>query len=131
MATKEKTPNFTDEQANSLKAAYVAALESGKDYDAIRTEVVDAFALKFGKGAKSIVAKLSRMGVYKAKEYKTKTGETPVKKDDRATFIGAVLRLSEADTDSLAKANKRALEAIATALAQSKPIDGTDEATVE
>lgn len=127
MATKEKTPNFTDAQADELKAAYVAALESGKDYDAIRADVIDVFAEKFGKGVKSIVAKLSRMGVYKAKEYKTKNGETPVKKDDRATFIGAVLRLSEADTDSLAKANKRALEAIAEALAKSKPIEGTDE----
>jgi hypothetical protein len=35
--------------------------------------------------------------------------------------------LSEADTDSLAKANKRALEAIADALAKSKPIEGMDE----
>ncbi len=123
MATKEKTPNFTDAQADALKAAYVAALEAGQTYDEIRENVVDAFAEKFGKGAKSIVAKLSRMGVYKAKEYKTKTGETPVKKDDRATFIGKVLGLSEPDTDSLAKANKRALEAIAVALANSKPIE--------
>jgi hypothetical protein len=62
---------------------------------------------------RSIVAKLSREGVYQKKEYVTKTGETPVKKDEHADFIGKSLSLSEADTDSLAKANKRALAAVA------------------
>lgn len=119
---KEKVQNFTDEQAESLKLAYVAALDAGQTYEEVKESVIDAFAQSFGKNTKSIVAKLSRMGVYKAKEYTTKTGVKPEKKDATATAIGAILGLSEPDTDSLAKANKKALQAIFAALANSKPI---------
>jgi hypothetical protein len=60
-----------------------------------------------------VVAKLSREKVYKAKEYVSKTGEKPIKKDVHADFIGNALGLSENDVDSLTKANKTALKAIA------------------
>jgi Tfp pilus assembly protein PilP len=74
-----------------------------------------------GKTVRSIVAKLSREKVYVAKEYKTKNGESPVKKDVTADAIGKILNLSENDIDSLTKANKSALRAIFAALANSKP----------
>ncbi len=54
--------------------------------------------------------------------YKSKTGETPVKKDTHADAIGAILRLPENDIESLTKANKNALKVIFEALANSKPI---------
>lgn len=108
-----KTVNYTAEQTAELVAAYVAAPTS---------ETVATFAEKFGKTARSIVAKLSREKVYVAKTYETKNGEKPVKKDSVADAIGAILKLSEADTDSLAKANKKALKAVFDALANSKPI---------
>jgi len=75
-----------------------------------------------GKTVRSIVAKLSREKVYVAKQYVTKTGEKPVKKDVTADAIGAILRLSENDIESLTKANKSALKAIFDALANSKPL---------
>jgi hypothetical protein len=59
---------------------------------------------------------------YYKKEYKSKTGETPVKKDMHADAIGAILRLPENDIESLTKANKNALKVIFEALANSKPI---------
>lgn len=114
MATKAKTVNYTDEQTAALRAAYVAAPTK---------ETVDSFAEKFGKTARSIVAKLSREGVYKAAEYVSKTGEKPVKKDTHADAIGAVLNLTEADTSSLAKANKTALVKVFTHLANSVPLE--------
>lgn len=83
---------------------------------------VAEIAAKLGKNVKSVVAKLSREKVYVAKQYVTKTGEKPVKKDVTADAIGAILRLSENDIDSLTKANKSALKAIFDALANSKPL---------
>jgi hypothetical protein len=113
-ATKTaKVQNYTVEQTAELVAAYVAAPTK---------ETVEAFATKFAKSARSIVAKLARENVYKKPEYVTKNGEKPVKKDSVADAIGAILKLSEADTDSLAKANKKALQAVFDALANSKPI---------
>jgi len=108
-----KIPNYTAEQTAELVAAYVAAPTR---------ETVDAFATKFAKTARSIVAKLSREKVYQKPEHLTKNGEAVQKKDAVADAIGAILNLSEADTDSLAKANKKALKAIFEALANSKPV---------
>jgi hypothetical protein len=75
-----------------------------------------------GKTVRSVVAKLSREGVYRKKEYVGKTGEKPVKKDAHADAIGAILKLSEGEIDSLTKANKSVLKTIFEALANSKPI---------
>lgn len=112
-----KTPNYTDAQTATLKAAYVAAPTPA---------TVEALAAQMGKTVRSIVAKLSKEGVYQKKEYVSKTGAKPVKKDAHADAIGAVLKLTEAETESLTKANKTALEKIFAALANSKPIDGDE-----
>lgn len=96
-----KTVNYTPEQTLKMVADYQAGI------------TVDAIASELGKSVRSIVAKLSREKVYVAKTYTSKTGEAVVKKDTVADFIGEALRLSEADTESLTKANKVALKAIA------------------
>ena len=106
----EKTVNYTPEQTLQIVADYNAGMS------------VEAIAESIGKSTRSIVAKLSREGVYKKKEYVSKTGEKPVKKDAQADAIGAILNLSEADIESLTKANKSALQAIFAALANSKPL---------
>lgn len=108
MATK--TVNYTPEQTLKMVADYQAGV------------TVESIALSMGKTVRSVVAKLSREKVYKAKEYVSKTGEKPVKKDVHADAIGAILRLPENDIESLTKANKSALKAIFEALANSKPI---------
>lgn len=105
-----KTVNYTAEQTSAMVADYVGGVS------------VESIAEKLGKSVRSVVAKLSREGVYKAKTYVSKTGEKPVKKDVHADAIGAILRLSENDVDSLTKANKNALKAIFDALANSRPI---------
>jgi hypothetical protein len=110
----EKQVNYTPEQTQQVVAAYVANPTA---------ETVETLAKELGKTVRSIVAKLSREGVYKKKEYTTKQGEKPVKKDAHADAIGAILKLTEAETDSLTKANKTALAKIFEALANSKPLD--------
>lgn len=96
-----KTVNYTPEQTQKMVADYQAGV------------TVESMAEALGKSVRSVVAKLSREGVYKKKEYKTKTGEAVVKKDEWADYIGAALGLTEADTESLTKANKTALAKIA------------------
>ena len=96
-----KTVNYTTEQTAQMVADYQAGM------------TVDAIAETLGKTVRSVVAKLSREKVYVAKAYKTKSGETPIKKDVHADFIGEALGLSESDTESLTKANKIALMKIA------------------
>ena len=105
-----KTVNYTAEQTLQIVGDYQAGF------------TVETIAEMTGKSVRSIVAKLSREGVYQKKQYVSKTGERPVKKDVHADAIGAILRLSENDIESLTKANKSALKAVFEALAASKPV---------
>ena len=105
-----KTVNYTPEQTAQMVADYTAGVS------------VEKIAENLEKSVRSIVAKLSREGVYKKKEYTTKTGKPVIKKDTHADAIGAILKMSENEIDSLTKANKSALEKIFQALANSKPI---------
>ena len=105
-----KVLNYSPEVTLALVAGYT----EGK--------TVEMLAVKFGKTTRSVIMKLSREGVYVKKTPVTKTGEPIVRKNDHATAIGAILRMTENDTDSLTKANKAALELIFEALANSKPI---------
>lgn len=95
-----KAPNYTPEQTARMVSDYQAGM------------AVDQIAHNLGKTVRSVVAKLSREKVYIAKSYVNKNGEAPIKKDVHADFIGAALKLSENDIESLTKANKSALRAI-------------------
>ena len=98
--TTAKAVNYTAEQTAKMVADYQAGV------------TVEAIAQELGKTVRSIVAKLSREKVYKAKEYKTKTGEAVVKKDELADKMAEVFGLTESEADSLTKANKTALKKI-------------------
>lgn len=89
-------------------------------------ETVEAFAAKFGKTVKSVIAKLSREQVYQKAEATRKDGSPVEKKDQTADAIGKILNLDEAAVTSLTKANRNALQAIFAALANSRPIDGNE-----
>ena len=95
-----KTVNYTADQVEKLVIAY----QSGQS--------VEMIADSLGKSVRSVVAKLSREGVYQAKSYVSKTGVKPVKKDLVADQIALILQLTEAEADSLTKANKTALQKI-------------------
>lgn len=105
-----KAVNYTAEQTTKMVADYLAG---------VTTENI---ALELGKTVKSVVAKLSREKVYVAKTYATKNGEKVQKKDETADAIGAVLKMTESEIESLTKANKTALRKIFDALANSVPM---------
>ncbi len=96
----EKAVNYTPEQVAQMLDGYSKGVP------------VESIAATLGKSVRSVVAKLSREGVYRKKEYVSKTGEKPVRKDETADKIGALAGLSEGEVDSLTKANKTALAKI-------------------
>jgi flavoprotein len=101
-----KAVNYTPEQTLNLLAAYAAGTS------------VETLAAELGKTVRSVVAKLSREGVYQKKTYVSKTGEAVVKKDALADKMAEVFGLTEAEADSLTKANKTALKKILDKMAQ-------------
>lgn len=110
--SKVTVVNYSPEQTQAVVSGYTNGM------------TVESLAADMGKSVRSIIAKLSREGVYKAKVYTTKQGETVIKKDAHADAIGSILNLSESETESLTKANKSVLRKIFEALANSKPIEG-------
>ena len=61
---------------------------------------------------RSIIAKLSSLGVYKKKEYTTKRGEIPVKKEEYIERIAKLLDVNAEILESLEKVNKSVLQLI-------------------
>ena len=119
MATDKitKALNYTAEQESALSTAYNAS-----DSAEAREAVIEQFAEIMGKNTRSILAKLVSLGIYQKAPNLRKDGTTVEKKNETADAIGAVLKLSEADTSSLTNCNRKALQAIWQALATSKPI---------
>lgn len=99
-ANTVKTVNYTVEQT----AAMVNDYNNGVTAEAI--------AVALGKSVRSVIAKLSREGVYKVKARTTKTGEAVIKKDSLTDQLALLLNLTDAEADSLTKANKTALAKI-------------------
>ena len=97
----DKIVNYTPEQTAQLVAKYQDGVS------------VENLATMFGKTTRSVVAKLSREGVYHAK---TKTTSFRVKKADLVDSIATLCGASPEAFDSLEKANHEVLEAILTNL---------------
>ena len=118
-----KAVNYTPEQEATLSALWIAG------------ESAEKIALVVGKSTRSVVAKLVRMfpkdseNAYKAKSHVRKDGAPVQKKNDTATAIGAVLGLSDNDTDSLTKCTRATLQAIFKALANSVPLTPENDVT--
>lgn len=103
----EKIVNYTPEQTAELLAAYVANPSK---------VTVESFAVKFGKTTKSVIAKLSREGVYVKAERTTKAGEPVVKKDEMVELIAGKMGVASEMLEGLEKAPKAALKLIFAAL---------------
>jgi transposase-like protein len=59
---------------------------------------------------RSIIAKLSSLGVYHKKPYLNKRGEPPVKKSEQIQRLATLLEVSETELESLEKVNKTVLK---------------------
>ena len=95
--------NYTDEMVEAMVAAYE---------DAPTLDTVEALVAQFDKPKRSIISKLSSLGVYKAQPRNTTKQGTPiVRKSELVAQIQASLGTNQ--LDSLAKASKADLEALA------------------
>ena len=101
--------NYTDEMVEHMVAAY-------EDTPTLAT--VEALVAEFGKPKRSIISKLSSLGVYKAQPRNTTKQGTPVvRKSELVAQIQAALGTTQ--LDSLAKASKADLETLAGLVANS------------
>jgi hypothetical protein len=71
---------------------------------------VDRLAQEMEKSPKSIIGKLSREGVYRRSVYKTKTGESPVTKEQLVRDIEDVLGMNHESLTGLEKSPKNILK---------------------
>jgi hypothetical protein len=70
---------------------------------------------------RSIIAKLSSLGVYQKKVYTNKRGEVPVKKAEHIEELAQLLGVPSDQLESLEKVNKNVLVLIKTRLLDPKP----------
>jgi predicted transcriptional regulator len=92
-----RAPNYTEEQEQLLRETYSKHPTR---------ETVDALAAKLGKKERSIISKLTHMGIYKAPIKETETRKV-VKKAD---LVAQIENLVSCSMSSLVKANKADLE---------------------
>lgn len=101
----EKVANYSPEVTKALVEAYTATPTP---------ETVEALATQFGKSVRSIVAKLSKEGVYKAKA--KEAGKREMLKAEMVAEISKEIGVSEEVLESLEKATGPALMAVLKAL---------------
>ena len=102
--TMATAKNYTEEMVASMTEAYQA--NPSRD-------TVDSLAQQFGKTTRSIIAKLSREGVYVAQPRTTKTGEPVISKSQ---FVVAIEAHFDTVMPTLVKAGKQDLQKLAEAL---------------
>ena len=99
MTTKEKVVNYTPEMTAKAVEMYTAG------------EAVETIAEAMGRTVRSVIAKLSREGIYESKA-KTKAGAR-VTKADLVAKIAKALEVEPAKLKSLEKATHEALDLVA------------------
>ena len=99
--TIEKSVNYTHEQTNEMIEQYQSGL------------AVEFIAQAVGKSVRSVVAKLSREGVY---VNKAKSTASRVTKTQLVTKISTLIDVPVEKLESLEKANSEALELVLKAL---------------
>lgn len=108
MAT-EKVANYTPDQVNIMVQEYVAAPTKA---------TVDSLATRFGKTARSIVAKLAKEQVYQSKS--KEAGKREMLKAEMVTEIAKLVGKTEEPLESLEKATGPALMVVLQALRTSE-----------
>ena len=98
--------NYTDEQVNMMTEAYT---------ENPTRETVDSLAETLGKTTRSIIAKLSREGVYQAQPRTTKSGEPVVAK---AELVATISEHFGIELPTLVKAGKQDLQRLVDAISQ-------------
>lgn len=102
---------YTKEITDKLIADYLAEVP------------VDEIAAALEVQPRSVIAKLSSLGVYKKKEYRTKRGEVPVKKEEYIERIANLLNVAVDTLESLEKVNKSVLALLEKTLLEAKVVE--------
>lgn len=105
---------YTKERMVELRAAY----ENAEGYDA-QQAVLQTYADAWGVSKNSVRSKAVREGFYQRKEYKTKKGEKPVRKDALVEKIAQAIGTIGDNLPGLEKANKSTLTRIFEAVSNS------------
>lgn len=82
---------------------------------------VHDLALELDVPERSIIAKLSSLGVYQKKQYLNKRGELPIKKSEHIERIAELLDVNLELLESLEKVNKGVLKLIEDKLKETDP----------
>ena len=83
--------------------------------------LVERIALELKVPEKSIIAKLSSMGIYRKRQYLNKRGEVPVKKWQMIEELAQLLEVPSDQLESLEKVNKNVLVILKRRLTDPKP----------
>ena len=102
--TMANAKNYTEEMVNEMTKAYS---------ENPTRDTVDALAQQFGKTTRSIIAKLSREGVYIAQPRTTKSGEAVVSK---AELVASIQEHFGIEVPTLVKAGKADLQRLVDSL---------------
>lgn len=93
--------NYTDEQVSMMVEKYQANPTR---------DTVDVIAEELGKNARSVIAKLSREGVYVTQPRVTKRGEPIIKKSELVAEVSTILGVDIEQIATLEKATKADLQ---------------------
>ena len=104
--TMAQAKNYTDEMVSEMTKRYT---------ESPTRETVDALADQFGKTTRSIIAKLSREGVYVAQPRTTKSGEPVISKSELVAQISEHFGI---EMPTLVKAGKQDLQKLVDAISQ-------------
>ena len=112
--------NYNEEQTQYLVNEYVN--------DPTKA-TVDRLAQEMEKSPKSIIGKLSREGVYRRSVYKTKTGESPVTKEQFVRDIEDALGINHESLTGLEKSPKNILKQLRDSLLLNWGLNGVRQTT--
>ena len=108
--TAKASGNYTQEMIDSMTAKYTAAPTRA---------TVDQLAAALGKTPRSVISKLSTLGVYQKVERVTKRGEPIIKKE---VYIAQIQKALGVELPSFEKMNKADLQNLATLVSASQKI---------
>ncbi len=114
---------YTKEISDKLIADYLAGTSTADLSEQLSTDHNEVVP------ERSIIAKLASLGVYKKKEYLTKRGETPVKKEEYIERIAKLLDVNAEILESLEKVNKSVLALIERKLTPDPQLDRLNQLT--
>ena len=99
---------YTPEVTNKLVADYQSGVST------------EELAAQLDVPVRSVIAKLSSLGVYQKKSYLNKRGEVPIKKEEYIDRLAVLLNVSIDRLESLEKVNKNVLKLLEDALTAAK-----------